>query len=64
MIDSQRPQNFGGRITHTDVKMRLKKNMREVFNNEPSTVKRANVSDERKRKMKTAIAFSKTRKNK
>jgi hypothetical protein len=37
--------------------------MHEVFTNEPSTVTRANVSGERKRKMKIAIAFAKARKS-
>lgn len=36
--------------------------MKEVFDNEPSTVARADVSPERKRKMKIAIAYSKARK--
>jgi len=36
--------------------------MKEVFDNEPSTVARADVSDARKRKMKIAIAYSKARK--
>ena len=35
--------------------------MHEVFTNEPSTVTRANVSGEKKRKMKVAIALSKAR---
>lgn len=35
---------------------------REVFRDEPSTVRRAKVSGERKRKMKVAIALSKARK--
>ena len=33
----------------------------EVMHNEPSTVKRADVSQERKQKMKVAIALSKAR---
>jgi hypothetical protein len=41
---------------------KLEAAMRETFTNEPSTVTRANVSLERKRKMKQAIAFSKARK--
>ena len=35
--------------------------MHEVFTNEPSTVTRANVSGEKKRKMKVAVALSKAR---
>lgn len=38
------------------------KMMHEVMHNEPSTVKRAKVSGEKKRKMKIAIALSKARK--
>ena len=36
--------------------------MHEVFIDEPSTVTRAKVSDEKKTAMKKAIAFSKARK--
>lgn len=36
--------------------------LREVFRDEPSTVTRAEVSPEKKRKMKVAIAFAKARK--
>jgi ribosomal protein L23 len=43
-------------------KQKLETAMREVFTDEPSTVTRANVSPERKRKMKVAIGFSKARK--
>lgn len=35
---------------------------KEVYANTPSTVERANVSGERKRKMLAAIAYSKARK--
>ena len=38
--------------------------LHEVFTDEPSTVTRANVSGERKHKMKIAIAYSKARKEK
>ena len=41
---------------------RLDAAMHEVFTNTPSTVTRANVSGERKRKMLLAIAYSKARK--
>ena len=41
---------------------RLDAAMHEVFTNTPSTVTRANVSGERKRKMLIAIAYSKARK--
>lgn len=41
---------------------KIEKAFHEVFHNEPSTVKRANVSGKRKRKMLIAIALSKTRK--
>ena len=40
---------------------RLAAAMHEVFTNTPSTVTRANVSGERKRKMLVAIAFAKSR---
>lgn len=46
--------------------MRRKKlaaHFREVFENEPSTVTRANVGKKRKRKMKIAIALAKARKS-
>jgi len=39
-----------------------KKAFHEVMHNEPSTVKRAKVSKERKRKMRIAIALDKARK--
>lgn len=38
--------------------------MKEVHENIPSTVRRANVKGKRKEKMLRAIAFSKARKNK
>ena len=41
---------------------RLAAAMHEVFTNTPTTVTRANVSGERKRKMLIAIAYSKARK--
>lgn len=34
----------------------------EVYANEPSTVSRANVSEEKKKKMRVAIALNKARK--
>lgn len=40
---------------------KLEKAMREVHNNEPSTVTRANVSGAKKEAMLRAIAFSKAR---
>lgn len=40
---------------------KIKAAFHEVFTNEPSTVTRADVSPERKRKMKIAIALSKAR---
>ena len=43
-------------------KKKLEAALHEVFTNEPSTVTRANVSPERKRKMKIAIGFAKARK--
>jgi hypothetical protein len=43
-------------------KKKLEAALREVFTHTPSTVTRAKVSPERKRKMKIAIAFSKARK--
>ena len=43
-------------------KVKLETALREVFTDEPSTVTRANVSPERKRKMKIAIGFAKARK--
>jgi hypothetical protein len=43
-------------------KKKLQAALREVFTHTPSTVTRAKVSPERKRKMKIAIAFSKARK--
>ena len=46
----------------TPPKKKLKAAMREVFSDEPSTVTRAKVSPERKRKMKVAIGFAKARK--
>ena len=42
-------------------KKKLEAALHEVFTNEPSTVTRANVSPERKRKMKIAIAYAKSR---
>lgn len=45
-------------------KAKLEAAFREVYSDEPSTVTRANVSGERKRKMLAAIAFSKARKGK
>ena len=47
--------------TKSASKTKLETAMREVFTDEPSTVTRANVSPERKRKMKVAIAYSKAR---
>lgn len=41
---------------------RIRAAFHEVFTNEPSTVRRARVSGEKKRKMKIAIALSKARK--
>ena len=41
---------------------KLESAMREVHEDEPSTVERADVSGERKEKMLQAIAFSKARK--
>lgn len=43
-------------------KKKLEAAMREVMTHEPSTVTRADVSPERKQKMKVAIAYSKARK--
>ena len=40
----------------------IKRMFHEVFENEPSTVRRAKVSKKRKRKMKVAIALNKARK--
>lgn len=40
---------------------KLETALREVFTDEPSTVTRAKVSPERKRKMKIAIGFAKAR---
>lgn len=51
-----------GRYGKTPGKKKLKAAIREVFSDEPSTVTRAKVSKERKRKMKVAIAFAKARK--
>jgi hypothetical protein len=45
-----------------EVGKRLERAMREVHTNEPSTVKRAKVSEARKEKMRQAIAYSKARK--
>ena len=45
-------------------KKKLKSTMREVFSDEPGTVTRSNVSKEKKRKMKVAIAYAKARKGK
>lgn len=41
---------------------KLQSAFREVYTNTPSTVKKAGVRGERKRKMLAAIAFSKARK--
>src|SRR5690242_20641918 len=54
--------NDKGRPMATKGKTVLGRMMKEVFDNEPSTVARADVSDARKRKMKIAIAYSKARK--
>lgn len=43
---------------------KLEASMREVHENIPSTVKRADVSGERREKMLRAIAFSKARRGK
>ena len=51
---------FLGTVFHHSPK--LDAAMHEVFTNTPSTVTRANVSGERKRKMLIAIAYSKARK--
>ena len=51
---------FLGTVFHHSPK--LDAAMHEVFTNTPSTVRRANVSGERKRKMLIAIAYSKARK--
>ena len=48
--------------TKSPSKVKLETAMREVFSDEPSTVTRANVSPERKRKMTVAIGFAKARK--
>lgn len=45
-------------------KKKIGRAMREVHEHEPSTVSRANVSEERKEKMRKAIAYSKARKGK
>jgi hypothetical protein len=45
-----------------EVSKKLERAMREVHTHEPSTVKRAKVSEERKEKMRQAIAYSKARK--
>ena len=42
---------------------KLERAMSEVHKNEPSTVKRANVSGKKKEAMLRAIAFSKARKS-
>ena len=52
---------FLGTVFHHSPK--LKAAMHEVFTNTPSTVTRANVSGERKRKMLIAIAYSKSRRS-
>jgi hypothetical protein len=46
----------------TPPRKKLQAALREVFTHTPSTVTRAKVSPERKRRMKIAIAFSKARK--
>ena len=51
---------FLGTVFHHSPK--LDAAMHEVFTNTPSTVTRANVSGERKRKMLIANAYSKARK--
>lgn len=43
------------------VKSKLESAFKEVYKNVPSTVKKAGVKGERKRKMLAAIAFSKAR---
>jgi hypothetical protein len=43
-------------------KAKVEAAFREVYADEPSTVTRANVSGERKRKMMAAVAYSKARK--
>ena len=52
---------FLGTVFHHSPK--LDAAMHEVFTNTPSTVTRANVSGERKRKMLLAIAYSKSRRS-
>ena len=42
-------------------KKKLQVAIKEVFTDEPSTVTRAKVSPEKKRKMKVAIAYKKSR---
>lgn len=51
-----------GKYGKSPGRKRLRAALREVFSDEPSTVTRAKVSKERKRKMKVAIAFAKARK--
>jgi hypothetical protein len=51
-----------GALMGREVGKRLERAMREVHTNEPSTVKRAKVSEARKEKMRQAIAYSKARK--
>jgi hypothetical protein len=46
----------------TPPRKKLQAALREVFTHTPSTVTRAKVSPERKRKMKIAIGFAKARK--
>lgn len=49
-------------MQHGKHKGKLGRIFSEVMRNEPSTVRRANVSGKKKRKMKIAIALSKARK--
>ena len=51
-----------GKPRQSRSKKLLEASLRETFTNVPSTVKRADVSPERKRNMKIAIGFSKARK--
>jgi ribosomal protein L23 len=44
-------------------KKKLEAAFREVYTDEPSTVTRANVSGEKKRKMLAAVAYAKARKS-
>ena len=56
-----RPVHHSAARLSAPPRRRLDAAMHEVFTNTPSTVTRANVSQERKRKMKIAIAYSKAR---